>query len=101
MSVYLNCIEQIFASIFAITVCSSISVVALVVGITIRIANSALGLKLCAVTSMIKNSWSIIKKNNERKYGKIVFLTKTMLVTTEGSTFKSLIHSDLVMVNLF
>ena len=91
----LNYTVNSLVSNYAITVCSSISPVALLVGIFIGVAASALGIAICALNSFIKNSKSIIKKKNERKYDKIILLVKTVLDTTGVLMSKFLIYSDI------
>ena len=59
----LNYIEHSLTVISTITGCISISTS--LVGIPIGITNSAIGLKICVITSRIKNYMSIIKKKEE------------------------------------
>ena len=52
----LNYIEHLLIAIFTITGCVSISAFTSLVGITIGITSSAIGLKICVITARIKNS---------------------------------------------
>ena len=68
------------------------------IGIPIGITSSAIGLKICAITSGIKKCKSIIKKN-KKKHDQMVFLAKSKLNGVEVLISKALIDS--VMMNLF
>ena len=59
----LNYIEQFLILASTITWCISISAFASLIGTPIEITNSAIWLKICAITAGIKNYKSIIKKN--------------------------------------
>ena len=63
---------------FTINGCISISAFASLIGISIGITSSAVGLKICAVTVGIKK-WESIAKKKEKKHNKIVLLTKSEL----------------------
>ena len=72
------------------------------VGISITIANSAVGLKICAITAGIKECLSVIKKKKKR-LDKTVFLGKSRLNNIKILIFKALIdsyisHDELVSV---
>ena len=69
----LNYIEH-----FIITGYVSISAFASLIGTRIGITDSAIGLKICALTAGIKKNKSIIKKK-KNKHDKIVLLTKSKL----------------------
>ena len=58
------------------------------VGISIEITSSAIGLKICVITAAIKKYKSIIKKK-KKKHGKIVFQAKTRLNVIEVRGFNS------------
>ena len=60
------------------TGCISISAFASLIGISIGITSSAIGLKLLAITAGIKKYKSIIKKK-KKKHDKIVLLAKSKL----------------------
>ena len=66
------------------------SVFASVFGTPLGITSSEVGLKMCALTAVIKKHKSIIKKKR-KKHDKIVLLAKTKL-----NTFKVLISKDLI-----
>ena len=59
----------------------SISTFASLVGIPIGIASFAVGLKICALTAVIKKNKLIILKK-KKNHDKVVFLAKTKLNTT-------------------
>ena len=56
----------------------SVSAFAALVGISVGITSSAVGIKICAITAGIKRYKSIIKKK-KKKHDKIVLLAKTNL----------------------
>ena len=58
----INYIEHFLFLASTITGCVSISVFASLIGIPIRIPNSAIAVKICAITAGIKNYKTIIKK---------------------------------------
>ena len=97
----LNYIEHFIILASAITGCISITAFASFIGIPIGITNSAVGLKMCAITAGIKKYKSIIKK---KKHNKIVFLAKSKLNKIEVLTFKALIdsvisHDEFFLIN--
>ena len=63
-----------------------------VVGFTVDIANSAVGLKICSTTAGIKKYKLIIKKK-KKNHDKIVLLGKTKLNTIKFLIFEALIDS--------
>ena len=69
-----------------------ISAFAFLVGIPIGITNSAIGLKIYAITTGIKKNNSIIKKK-KKKNDKIVLLAKSKLNRIEVVISKALIDS--------
>ena len=72
----MNYIEHLLIVIFTITGCVSISAFAFLVGIHIEITNSAVGLKVCAVTAGTRKYKSTIKKKKKR-HDKIALLAKS------------------------
>ena len=71
--------------------------------IPIRIATSAIGLKICVITAGIKKYKSIIKKK-KKKHDKIVLLAKSKLNSIEVLISKALIdsnisHDEFVLIN--
>ena len=68
-----------------------ISTFASLVGSPMEITNSAIGLKICAITSGIKNCKSIIKKN---KRDEIVLLANSNFNSIDVFICKVLIDSD-------
>ena len=72
----LNYIEHFLILASTITGCISISAFVSLLGIPIGITNSAIGLKICAITVGIKKFKSIIKKK-KKKHDKIVLLAKS------------------------
>ena len=77
-----------------ITGCISISAFVSLLGIPIGITNSAIGLKICAITVGIKKFKSIIKKK-KKKHDKIVLLAKSKLNKIEVLASKALIDSNI------
>ena len=77
-----------------ITGCISISAFVSLLGIPIGITNSAIGLKICAITVGIKKFKSIIKKK-KKKHDKIVLLAKSKLNKIEVLVSKTLIDSNI------
>ena len=99
----LNYIEHFLILASAITGCISISAFASLLGITIRITSSAIGLKTCVIDTGVKNCKSIIKKKRS-KHDKIVFLAKSELNSIEVLVSKALIdsnisHDEFVLIN--
>ena len=79
---YLNYVEHLLILSSVVTDCVSISAFASLVAIPVRIASSAVRIKICANTGGIKKYKSIIKKK-KKKYDKIVLLEKDKLNTIE------------------
>ena len=80
----LNYIDHLLNIDSTVIGCVSISAFASLVGMPIKIASSAIGLKVCITTAAIKKYNSIIKKK-EKKHDKIVLLTKSKLNSIEKS----------------
>ena len=78
----LSYIEHFLILASAVTRCCLISAFASLIGISIRTKSSAIGLKICAVTVVIKKYKSIVKKKKE-KHDEIVLLAKTKLNSIE------------------
>ena len=68
-----NYIENFLILASTVTGCVYMSAFASLVGIPAGIASSASGIKICAITSVIKKRKSIFKK---KKHDKIVLLAK-------------------------
>ena len=81
----LNYINHSLVSNSTITGCVSITLV----GISIGIASSTIGLKICVITAGIKKYKSIIKKKR-RKNNTIVLLAKSKLNSIEVLIFEAL-----------
>ena len=86
-----------------ITGCVSISAFDSLIVIPIRIASSAIGLKIFGIAAVIKKYKSIIKKK-KKKQDKIVSLGKSKLNAIEVLISKSLIdsnidHNEFVSIN--
>ena len=94
VSTTLYYIEHFFILDFIITECLSIFAFFSLLGVPIGIASSAMGLKICAITSGVKRHSSIIKK--KKKQEKIVLLAKSKLNSIEVLTFKALINSSIL-----
>ena len=100
---FLNYIEHWLILVLRVTGCISISAFASLVCVLLGITSSAVGIKISAVTAGIEKYKLIIKKN-KKKFGKIVFLGKYKLNTTEVLISKALInshisHEEFVLVN--
>ena len=94
VSITLNCIEQFLILACTTTGCISISAFASLVGISIEITISAIGLIICAITAVIKKQKSTIKKKKTKnKHDKIVLLAKSKLNNIEVLISKALISS--------
>ena len=88
----LSYIEHFLILISTVTGCVSVSPFLSLVGITIGITISAVGLKIYVITPRIKRYKSIIKKKKKKHY-KIVRLAKPKLNSIEVSVSKALIDS--------
>ena len=90
----LNYIEYFL--ILATTITGSVFIFAFapLIGISIGIASSEIGLNICAITAGIKKDKSIIKKK-EKKHDKMVSLAKSKWNTIEVLISKSLIDSNI------
>ena len=98
----LNYVEHLLILASTITSYVSFSAFASLVCVPVRIVSSAVGIKLCPVTSGIKKHKSITRK---KKHDKIVLLGKNKLSTIEVLISKALIdsyisHDEFVSVNL-
>ena len=85
-------------------ICISISDFASLIGISIKIRSSAIGLKICAIAAGIKTFKSIIKKK-KRKHDEIVFLAKSKSNEIDVLISKALIdsnisHDEFVLINI-
>ena len=81
-----------FVFVSAVNSFVSISPFVSLVSDPVGIASSAVGLKMCALTTEIKKYKSLIKKKKKR-HNKIVLLAKTKLNTIEVLISKTLIDS--------
>ena len=90
----LNYIDHFVILASTSTGCISISAFVSLLGIPIGITNSAIGLKICAITLGIKKFKSIIKKK-KKKHDKIVLLAKSKLNKIEVLISKALIGSNI------
>ena len=99
----LNYIEHLLIVIFTITGCVFISAFASLVGISIGIMSSAIGVKICVITVGVKKYKSINKKKM-KTHDKIVLLAKSILNSIEVLLSKALIdsnigHDEFVLIN--
>ena len=83
--------------------CVPISAFAALLGISIRITVSAIGLKICTITAGIKKYRSVINKKKTR-HNKILLLAKTKLNNVEVLISKALTnsyisHEEFVLLN--
>ena len=89
-----NYIEHFLILASSVTACISISAFASLLGILIGIANSAIGLKICATAAGIKKYKSIIKKT-KNIHDEILLLAKSKLNSIEVLIHKALIDSNI------
>ena len=94
----LNYIEHFLILASTITGCISISAFVSLLGIPIGITNSAIGLKICAITVGIKKFKSIIKKK-KKKHDKIVLLAKSKLNSIEVLVSSNISHDEFVLID--
>ena len=99
-STTLNYTERFLVLASTITGCISISFFASLLGIPIEITSSAIGLRLCSITSGIKKYLSIIKKQ-KKKREKIVLLAKSKVNNLEVLISKALIDSNISQDEFF
>ena len=78
----------------SVTTCISTSAFASLLGILIGVANSAIGLKICATAAGIKKYKSIIKKT-KNMLDEIVLIAKSKLNSIEVLIYKALIDSKI------
>ena len=95
--------EHLLILVSTVTSCVSISALASLVCVPAGIMSSAVGIKICAITAVIKKYKSIIKKR-KKKHDKIVLLGKDQLDTIDILISKALIdsyigHDEFVAVN--
>ena len=100
----LNYIEYFLILASVITGCISIPEFASLIGVPIGLTNSAIGLKLCAITTGMKKNKSIIKKK-KKKDDKIVLLAESRLNKVEVLISNALIdpnisHDEFVLINV-
>ena len=88
--VALNYFEYFLIFVSAVSWWVKISAFASLVGVPIGV--SAVGIKIWAITALIKYYKSVIKKKR-KKHDKVVLLTKTKLDTIEILISKALINS--------
>ena len=101
VSTTLNYTEHFLILASTITGCILISTFTSLLGISIGIASSAIGLKICVITAGIKKYKAISKK---KKYDKIVLLVKSKLNSIVVLISKGLIDSnvsqeEIVLIN--
>ena len=87
-------IEHLLVLVSTVTGCVSVSAFASLVGIPVRIANSAVGLTNCVIVSGIKKYQSIIKKK-KKKVDKTVLLAKSKLNRIGVLIPKAIIDSNI------
>ena len=85
---------MIILSNFTVTECISVSPFASLVGIPTGITSSAIGLKICVITTGIKKYKSMIKKM-KKKHDKILALAKSKLNSVKVLICKDLIDSNI------
>ena len=90
----MNYIEHLLILISTVTGCASISGFVSFVAIPIGITSSAVELKICVTTAVIKKYKSIIKKK-KNKHDKIVLLAKSKVNNKQVSISKAYIDSNI------
>ena len=90
----LNYIQQLLILISTLTGYFSISDFASLIGVPIAITGSAIGLKICVITTVIKKHKSITNKK-KKKYDKILSLAKSKLCSIKVLYFKASIDSKI------
>ena len=90
----MNYLEIFLGFYFAASGCVWISVFTSLVGVPAASESSAVGLRIYATTTGIKEYKSIIKKKN-KEHDNTVFLEKTQLNAIEFWTSKALIYSNI------
>ena len=78
----LNYIEHLLILISIVTGCVSISAFISLVGISVGITSSAIGVKICVITAEIKKYKSIIKRK-KKNHDKILSLATSKLNSVE------------------
>ena len=96
----LNYIENFLILASTVTGCVSISAFSSFIGILIVTTNSAIRLKIYAITAGIKKYKSIIKKQ-KKNHDKILLLPKSKLNSIEVLIFKALIDSVIIYDKFF
>ena len=100
----LNCFKNFLIFISAFSVFVSISDSVLFIGVSAGITNSAVGLKICALISGIKEYKSIIMKKR-KKQDKIVSIAKITLnaikvLISKALNYSCIIHDKFVSINI-
>ena len=95
----LNHIKHVLILASIISGCLLISAFASLVSIPIRIASSAVELKICAITAATKNYKSVIKRKR-KKHDKIILLAKSKLNSIKVLISKLLSIQLFVLMNL-
>ena len=90
--IILNYSEHFLILSSTITWCVSISASASLVGVSVGITSSAIGLKNCSITAGTKKYKSIIKKK-KKKHDQIVLLAKSKLNSIEALISEALVIS--------
>ena len=90
----MNYIEHLLILISLVTGWVSISASACLFGVSIGITRSAIGLKICVITTRIKKYKSIIKKK-KKMHDKTLSLAKSKVSSAEVLISKALIDSNI------
>ena len=101
LSTILNCIEHFIILGSTIPRCISIFSFASLIGISIAITSSLIGLNICAITAEIEKYKSIIQK---KKHDKIVLPAKSKLnrieiLISKALTESNISHDEFVVIN--
>ena len=90
-----NYIEHCLISVSTVTGCIFVSFFASLIGIPIRITNSAIGLNICAITATI-----ILMKEKETWWNSIVKeLKRTKVLFSKTLIDSNMSHDKLILIN--
>ena len=95
-----NYIEHCLISVSTVTGCIFVSVFASLIGILIRITNSAIGLNICAITATIKKYKSILMKEKETWWNSIAKeLKRTEVLFSKTLIDSNMSHDKFILIN--
>ena len=94
-------IDYSLIAISTITGCVSISALASLIGVPIGVTNSAISLKICAITTGMKNCKSIINiKKKKKKHDKAKSqLNRIEVLISKALVDSNISHDEFVLIN--